>query len=151
MSLRFGFVNRFEVEFRFWDLCLSCVCDFILRFVVTTLHTFKREIRSDSDSESHIIIYLLGVWCVSKLDFMIISLWVTWKSNEKHSSKRVQWNFETHLLQAAYFMSCDQFLINRNHHVTRIFIDQFVQYKANIMWSQSHENEKMRSAVTKQM
>ncbi len=61
MSLRFGFVNRFEVEFRFWDLCLSCVCDFILRFVVTTLHTFKREIRSDSDSESHIIIYLLGV------------------------------------------------------------------------------------------
>jgi hypothetical protein len=51
MGLKFGFVNRFEVEFRFWDLWLDCVCDLCLRFVVTTLITTSYSVHLNEKYE----------------------------------------------------------------------------------------------------
>jgi hypothetical protein len=49
--------------------------------------------------------HLSIMWCVSKLDFMIISLRATSKSNKKHSLKRV------HLLRKCSFQIVDSHVI----------------------------------------
>jgi hypothetical protein len=51
------------------------------------------------------------MWCVSKLDFMMISLRATSKSNKKHSLKRVQRRCKSSFARRE---SCDQNLINHN-------------------------------------
>jgi hypothetical protein len=75
------------------------------------------------------------MWCISELDFMIISLRAKSKSNKKHSLKRVQRRRKSSFASSE---SCDW-----------IFTNQIIVI--NIMWSQAREHKKFESAVTKQM
>ncbi len=56
--------------------------------------------------------YLSTMWCVSKLDFMIISFRAMLKSNKLQ--RRCKFSF-------ASCESCDQCLTNHNHYVTRVY------------------------------
>ncbi len=86
--------------------------------------------------------HLSTMWCVSELDFMIISLRATSKSNKKHSLKRVQRHCKSSFASCE---SCDQSLTNHNHCVMKV-------YWSLISCDHNHVKvNNLKRALTKQM
>ncbi len=69
-----------------WLMCFTTTLSTIVTFS-TFKPIFSSSCRQQRQQQHH---HLFTMWCVSKLDFMIISLRATLKSNKKHSSKWVQ-------------------------------------------------------------